>query len=196
MDETRLSAVRAAIDAANARDPNRVTFEGADEAAEVVYGRRMSRALERLYPAASEHLAIAARGQHIERWTSPRAAYPMTREGYLRWRAELKRFHARRVGALMAQVGYTPEDIARVEALIRKHRLKRDPEAQALEDVVCVVFLEDYFADFAARHDERKVIDIVRKTWAKMSPHGRAAALALNLPAGARRLVEAALAEH
>ena len=194
MADPRLAAVLEAIDDANGRDPNRVAVDGAQRPAELVYGLRMSRTLERLYPEASELLRIAARGQHIERWTSPRADYPMTRDGYLRWRAELKQYHSDRVGALMAEAGYDAADIERVGALIRKRRLRRDPEAQALEDIVCVVFLEDYFADFAAKHEDAKVIDILRKTWAKMSPHGREAALDLTLPAEARRLVEAALA--
>lgn len=195
MADRRLAAVLEAIDAANEKDPNRIAADGAERPAELVYGRRMSRCLERLYPEASDLLRIAARGQHIERWTSPRADFPMTREGYLRWRSDLKRYHGERVGALMAEAGYDAAAIERVGALIRKHRLRRDPETQALEDVVCVVFLEDYFADFAAKHEDAKVIDILRKTWAKMSPRGREAALGLTLPAAARRLVEVALAE-
>lgn len=194
MADRRLTAVLAAIDDANAKDPNRAAGDGGDRPAELVYAERMSRCLDRLYPDASDLLRIAARGQHIERWTSPRSDFPMTREGYLRWRSELKRYHADRVGALMAEAGYDSDDIQKVKALILKQRLKRDPEAQALEDVVCVVFLEDYFADFAAKHDDAKVVDILRKTWAKMSPHGRDAALTLSLPQEARRLVETALA--
>ncbi len=194
MASDRLGIALDAIDAANGQDPNRIEFEGAVHPAELVYGQRMSRTLLRLYPEASEHLRIAARGQHIERWTSPRGSFPQGREGYLRWRNELKRTHARRVGEIMTGAGYPAEDVAHVESLIRKHRLKRDPEAQALEDVVCVVFLEDYFADFAVKHEDAKVIDILRKTWPKMSPHGHEAALRLNLPAKARTLVETALA--
>ncbi|MDJ0949197.1 MAG: DUF4202 domain-containing protein [Alphaproteobacteria bacterium] len=194
MSNARLDAALSGIDAANGADPNRVSVDGADQPAELVYGERMSRTLSRLYPDASEHLRIAARGQHIERWTSPRADYPMDREGYLRWRTALKRYHADRVGEIMREAGYGDEDIDQVGRLIQKHRLKRDPEAQALEDVVCVVFLEDYFADFALKHEDAKVVDILRKTWKKMSPVGHEAALALDLPPDARRLVEAALA--
>jgi hypothetical protein len=194
MSEPRLATVLAAIDAANAADPNRVTADGEQRAAELVYGARMSEALARLYPDASDHLRIAARGQHIERWTSPRASYAQGRVGYLKWRKELLDFHARRLAEIMQDAGYQGGDIARVRSLVRKERIKYDEEAQALEDVICVVFLEHYFADFAAKHDDRKVVDIVRKTWTKMSPRGHQAALALDLPAGARRLVEAALA--
>ena len=196
MTSNCLNKALAAIDAANGRDPRRVAFEGTERGAEEVYSRRMSRTLERLYPEPSEHLRIAARGQHIERWTHPRSDYPRTREGYLHWRSALMRYHAGRVGQIMAESGYSTSDIARVESLILKRRLKYDTEVQALEDVVCVVFLEGYFADFAGQHDDAKIIDILRKTWAKMSPHGREAALKLDLPPASQRLVEAALAER
>ncbi len=194
MSSSRLNKAIAAIDVANSQDPRRVAFEGDERGAEEVYSRRMSRALERLYPSASEHLRIAARGQHIERWMHPRSDYPKTRQGYLRWRSALLRYHSGRVGQIMAESGYSTADVARVESLVLKQRLKYDAEVQALEDVVCVVFLEDYFTDFAGPHDDAKVIDILRKTWAKMSPHGREAALKLDLPAASQRLVEAALA--
>jgi len=182
--------VLAAIDAANAADPRRTTD---DEPVELVYGRRMSAALASLAPEASELLQIAARGQHIERWTSPRDSFPRDRVGYLKWRTALKDFHARRVGELMAGAGYGADEIARVGALLRKEKLKYDAEAQTLEDVACIVFLENYFAEFSGHYDEDKVVSILQKTWAKMSPDGHKAALALNLPPRARALVETAL---
>jgi Domain of unknown function (DUF4202) len=188
MDD-RLDAVIAAVDSANLQDPNRITADGRSEPSELVYGRRMSRMLERFHPEASEALKIAARAQHIERWTSSRATYPEGRVGYLRWRTELKNYHARRAGEIMGQCGYGSEAVARVQSLIRKERLKYDAEAQALEDVICLVFLEDYFADFAAKHAEEKVIDIMRKTWAKMSEKGQAAALKLTLSPATRELL-------
>lgn len=194
MSKPRLDKVVAAIDAANAADPNRVAADGGERPAELVYGERMSEALERLYPDASEHLRIAARGQHIERWTSPRSSYPQGRVGYLKWRKELLDYHARRLGEIMGEAGYADGDIERVGALVRKQRIKYDAEAQALEDVICVVFLQHYFAEFAAKHGDGKLVDILRKTWAKMSPTGQDAALALGLSGRAGRLVEAALA--
>jgi hypothetical protein len=192
MDE-RFCKIMAAIDAANACDPNRVAVDGGFHPAEAVYSRRMSVMLDRIYPEASELLKIAARAQHIERWTSPRSSYPEGRLGYLRWRTELKNRHAVRTAELMAQCGYGSEAIARVQSLVRKERLKYDAEAQALEDVACLVFLEDYFADFAPKHEEAKVIDILRKTWVKMSENAQAAALELDLPAPAREMVARAL---
>lgn len=191
--ETRYDRAIAGIDAANGDDPNRVAVDGADEAGEVVYSRRMTRVLDRLYPQASEALKLAARAHHIRRWTSPRADYPEGRIGYLKWRSDLKHFHARTAGEILAACGYGADEIARVQSLVRKERIKQDPEAQALEDVICVVFLEDYFAGFAPKHDEAKVVDILRKTWAKMSPVGHEAALALDLPPEAGRLVTQAL---
>jgi hypothetical protein len=189
----RLARALAAIDAANRADPNMDTQDGAARPAALVYSERMSAWLERIAPDASEALRIAARAQHIERWTVPRASYPMTREGYLRWRTELGKFHAQRAGEIMRAAGYDEAEAARAGALIRKQRLKRDPEAQTLEDVICLVFLENYFADFASKHDDAKIVDILRKTWAKMSPRGHEAALALPMPERARALVERAL---
>jgi hypothetical protein len=175
-------AVIAAIDAVNARDPNSIELDRRREPAELVYGRRMNETLARMVPDASEHLRIAARGQHIERWTSPRKSYPEGRLGYLSWRNELKEFHARRVGEIMASAGYPAEDIARVRSLVRKARLKLDREAQLLEDTACVVFLEHYLSDFIKKTDADKLAGILAKTWKKMSPLGHAHARKLSLP--------------
>lgn len=194
--DARLAAVLAAIDAANARDPNQIEIEGRREPAELVYGRRMSETLARLSPDASPHLRIAARGQHIERWTSPRKTYPEGRAGYLKWRNDLKEFHARRLGEIMSDAGYAAEDAARVGALVRKERLKRDAEAQMLEDVICVVFLTHYIGDFRPKTDDDKLADILAKTWAKMSPLGHAHALKLSLGPDIPRLLEQGLAQR
>ncbi len=186
---TRLDRVLALIDAANARDPN--VAEG--QPAELIYGQRMSAALASFRPEASETLQIAARGQHIERWTRPRSDYPMDRVGYLTWRRDAKIFHAERLAGLMAETGYSMEEAERVGALVRKDKLKQDAETQALEDVVCLVFLSHYALDFAGKHSEDKVIDILVKTWRKMSDEGHAAALSLDLPAPVKALVVKAL---
>jgi Domain of unknown function (DUF4202) len=175
----KLATVIAAIDAANRCDPNCIEVDGRSEPTELVYGRRMTATLARVAPEASEHLRIAARGQHIERWTSPRKRYPEGRAGYLRWRNELKEFHARRVGEIMASAGYGMDDIARVGSLVRKERLKADREAQLLEDVACLVFLEHYLRDFTTKTDPEKLAGILGKTWKKMSPLGHEHALKL-----------------
>jgi len=194
MADARLDAAIAAIDAANAEDPNAETVGGKRVPKELAYARRMTAWLDRLAPDASEALRLAIRAQHIRRWTVPRDGYPMDRQGYHRWRTALARFHAETAGALLAKAGYDAVMIERVGSLIRKERLKSDPEAQTLEDVACLVFLENYLGDFAGKHDEAKVVDILRKTWRKMSPRGQAAARALDLDPAGRRVLDRALA--
>ena len=186
----RFDEVIAAIDGAHARDPNIVEVDGRGVPAELVYGQRMSDELARMAPDASELLRIAARGQHIERWRSPRAGYPPGRSGYLKWRNDLKEFHARRLGEIMAAKGYEPRDTARVGALVRKERLRSDPEAQVLEDVACVVFLTHYLVDFMSKTEDAKLARILAQTWNKMSVQCRAHASKLDLPPRALTLLK------
>jgi hypothetical protein len=193
----RFAAAIAAIDALNAEDPNSETARGEPVPAALLYGRRMSGWLLRLAPEASEPLRLAARSQHIARWRISRDDYPKGREGYLRWRRDLGRFHAETAGEILAKAGYGPEVIARVADLLQKKGLKRDAEAQTLEDAACLVFLEHHFAEFSLKHEDAKVVDIVRKTLLKMSDQGRAQAVSLTagLPADRRALVERAMAQ-
>jgi len=172
------------FDAANAQDP---------DGEELIYAQRMSEWLEKLAPDASEALKLAARSQHIRRWEIPRDRYPMNRAGYHRWRNQLAAFHAKVAGEILRDVGYDDATVGRVQSLLKKERLKEDPEAQLLEDVICLVFLEYYFPDFAKKHDEEKVIGILRKTWPKMSERGHAAALKLPLGSAEGKLIEKAL---
>lgn len=192
-DEGRFQAVIERLDAANGEDPHREVFEGKEYPKELLYALRMTEWLSRLEPAASEALRLAVRAQHLCRWTVPRDSYPRNRKGYLQWRTGLARFHAEKAGAILREAGYGGEAIARVQSLLRKERLKSDPEAQLLEDAACLVFLESYFLDFSQQHEEEKVIGILRKTWAKMSPRGQKAALGLALPPEAAALVGKAL---
>lgn len=181
------------FDALNAQDPNIEIVAGVPHPKELLYARRMSERLDRFAPDAPEALRLAARCQHILRWHSPRSSYPMDRAGYHRWRSDLAKFHAETAGRVLREVGYDDATIARVQSLVRKERLKADPDAQTLEDVICLVFLQYYFADFSELHDEAKLVGILKRTWAKMSPKGRDAALALELPPEKRSLVEKAL---
>lgn len=183
----------ALIDRANSADPNLETDGERLRPKELLYAERMSECLAEFAPDASEHLRIAARAQHIERWTSPRSDYPEGRSGYKKWRAELGLFHAKRVGELMQQAGYGEEDAQRTQYLVQKRGLGRDPETQCLEDVVCLVFIRHYLEGFADKHDEEKLIDIIRKTWAKMSAKGQAAALQIPLSEAMKNLVGRAL---
>jgi uncharacterized protein DUF4202 len=145
----------------------------------------MTATLDRFAPDASEALRLAARCQHIERWSIPRADYPMTRAGYNEWRIRLRNLHSDIAGTILRESGYDDAMIGRVCSLIKKKGIKVDPEAQALEDVVALVFIESYLADFVATHshyDEAKLLDILHKTSIKMSARGREAALTLIKP--------------
>jgi hypothetical protein len=193
MSKARLERVLELIDAANALDPNLEVADGVEQPREWLYGRRMSACLERVSPEASEALRIAARGHHIRRWEVPRNSYPDTREGYLKWRTGLYGIHAGQVAELMATAGYEPEAIERVKTLIQKRGIKTDPEVQMLEDVICLVFLEYYFAAFAENKAPDKLIVIVQKTWRKMSEPGHALVLQLPFPDSIRKLLATAL---
>jgi hypothetical protein len=193
----RFDAAIAAIDDANACDPRTVDIDGHAAPVELLYGRRMSAALATMTSDASELLQIAVRGQHIERWTSPRTSYPPGRAGYLKWRSDLKDFHARRLGEIMAAAGYASEEAARVGGLVRKERLRADPEAQTLEDVACIVFLAHYLDEFLGKTDadDAKLARILAKTWKKMSERGHAHAGKLDLPQHVLALLRRGLEE-
>ena len=184
----------ARFDDANAQDPNHERVDGVPQPKELVYAGRMTASLARFVPDASEAVQLAARCQHIQRWTISRSTYPDGRDGYCAWRTDLARFHADTAGAILREVGYDAATIGRVQSLLRKERLKADPEVQLLEDVICLVFLQYYVAAFAAQHAESKVADILRKTWHKMSEKGRQAAFELDLPDDLRALIARAIA--
>ncbi|MEX2529282.1 MAG: DUF4202 domain-containing protein, partial [Gemmatimonadota bacterium] len=191
----RLTRAFAEFDRINVGDPRTELVDGRPEPKELVYARRMTAALERFEPDASEALRLAARAQHVERWSIPRSDYVSGRAGYKRWRTRLMQHHAEVATRVLREVGYEGEIIERVAGLLRKQGLKRDPEVQTLEDVICLVFLEYYFDDFAREHDDDKLVAILRKTWGKMSERGREAALRLDLSLKATRLVGRALDE-
>ncbi|ART81915.1 hypothetical protein CBP31_04130 [Oceanisphaera profunda] len=190
---SRLKEVLALIDAENQQDPNQEVADGQVWPKEYLYGLRMSEQQAEFVPDASELLQIACRAQHIKRWSIARASYPMDRAGYRRWRTDLGAFHGDLTAELMAKVGYSDADQAAIKDLLLKKQLKRDPEVQALEDVICLVFMRYYLADFATRHSEEKLIDIIQKTWGKMSDEGQAAALKLSLSPEVSALVGKAL---
>ncbi|SMO65777.1 DUF4202 domain-containing protein [Ruegeria faecimaris] len=176
----RKQAVLDAIDAANIQDP---TLENGQPAA-LLYGQRMSAELARLFPDASNSLEIAARGQHVERWKLARSEYPEGRAGYLAWRKAQGEHHAQTVMTLMKQCGFEENEIQDAGRMVRKQGIKRDNEVQALEDVACFVFLKWYFAPFAAKHSQEKILSIVEKTARKMSSDARTRVLAeFDLPA-------------
>ncbi|KAF6836315.1 glutamyl-tRNA synthetase [Colletotrichum plurivorum] len=167
---------------------------------ELHYARKMTRWLAVRCPTAPPVLQLACRAQHFRRWEIPRNTYPMTRPGYLTWRAKLKSQAAAQVAELLSssaeiQPPLPSEDVDRVAALIRKENLSRDEETQVLEDVACLVFLDDQFDDFESKEeiDEAKIIGILQKTWAKMSEPGRQIALGMNHSERAKSLIGKAL---
>ena len=181
-DTERFDRAIACFDAANADDPNRESAAGHERAKELLYAERLTAMLGRFAPDASETLRLAARCQHLQRWKIPRSDYPMTRAGYHQWRTRLRDFHADLAATILRDAGYDDAVIGRVRSLIRKEALKADAEAQALEDVVALVFLESYLGAFVGKHgdyDEAKFTDILTKTAKKMSARGREAALTM-----------------
>jgi len=182
----------AAIDAVHAEDPEK---DADGRPRELVYAERMSAWLGRLSPQASESLRLATRCQHLRRWAIPRTSYPEGKVGYLRWRKDESLAHAALAGEILRHAGYDAQAVERVQSLVKKERIKHDPEAQALEDVTCLVFLEHELAPFAAKHPEEKVVDILRKTWPKMSATGQRAALGIEFPPALRTMIGKALEE-
>ena len=185
----RLQRAVQLFDEANSQDPNTETYEGKTYPKEVLYAMRMSERLEQFYPNASEVLQLTARCQHICRWKIPRDSYEINREGYLRWRQALKKFHAQKATEILESVGYDQETIDQMAFLLEKKQLKKNKDTQILEDVICLVFLEYYFEPFAQKYPESKTIDIIQKTWRKMSNQGHEAALQLPLSPSATDLI-------
>ncbi len=198
MSRTAFDKAIALIDAANRQDPNRETADGESWPKEHLYALRMSDMLARYALEADEAMQLAVRAQHIRRWESPRGDYPAGRKGYLRWRADLYRFHADTAAALLAEAGCDDTTIERVRQAVGKRGIKTNPDTQLVEDVASLVFVEHYLEDFAARHpdyDEAKWLDIIRKTWKKMSPRAHAFALGggIRLPASLAPLITRAV---
>ena len=181
------------FDELNSKDPNKEEFEGILYSKELLYAQRMTERLQLFATEASEALQLAARCQHLCRWEIPRSTFPTGRKGYNQWRSTLRSFHAEKAAAILKEAGYEDEMIENVQFLVLKKQLKKNKETQILEDVICLVFLEFYFAKFSANHEEEKVIDILQKTWRKMSEEGQQAALGLPLDEGALDLVKKAL---
>jgi Domain of unknown function (DUF4202) len=191
-DPRFLAAIKR-FDEENARDPNVVVVSGVHCPHELLYAQRLTDWALRLCPDASEALRLAVRCQHICRWQIPRDSYEMTRAGYLRWRNDLKAFHARKAAEILREVGYPEGVIARVQELNLKRNLGSDPECQVLEDALCLVTLQYQLSDLMAKTEGDKMVGILQKTWKKMSPAAREHALALPFTSSEKELVERAL---
>ncbi|MBM4415150.1 MAG: DUF4202 domain-containing protein [Chloroflexi bacterium] len=190
----RFARAVAAIDAANAADSTLLATPEGPRPKELVHAERLTAWVRRLRPDASEALLLAARAHHIRRWTVLRRSYPEGRQGYLRWRRDLHRFHAEEAARLLAEAGYDAAFCARVGQIVRKDRLTQDPEVQTLEDGLCLVFLELQLDELGDRlADDAKMVGVLRKSWRKMSAAGREVALGLELSEAGRALVRRAL---
>ena len=194
MKPTRFETAIALIDKKNAEDPNIYQVAEFEYPKELLYSQRMTRKLLQFESNASKALQIAARAQHICRWQIARNEFPMDRVGYLKWRETLKKMHANTTAEILQQVGFDEQFVDRVKKIILKKLIKKNEESQALEDVICLVFLDYYFDEFATKHSDEKVIDILQKTWVKMSDKGHKAALQLPFSESGLALVQQALA--
>lgn len=195
MNEKYKTAI-ALFDQANSKDPFSEEADGKLYPKELLYAMRMSAQLEIFEPTASEVVKLAVRCQHICRWEIPRNQYEMTRIGYLKWRSELAKFHAQKAGELLQQAGYEAEVIAKVQFLLQKKQLKKNRETQLLEDVICLVFLKYYIDKFSKKYNEQKLIEILKKTWNKMSEAGQEAALEISYQPHVTALLTSALNEN
>jgi hypothetical protein len=194
MEMDRLARALDAIDAANAGDPHTIMIDGVSRPKELAHAELMTRWVRTLDPDCSDEQLLAARAHHLRRWTIPRDSYPDGRAGYLRWRAALKRQHADDVGEILRGAGYDDGVVARVQVIVSKQGLGRDPAVQVHEDALCLVFLETQLDELAGKLGDDKTIDVLQKTAKKMSPAGLQAALGLRFAPDAAALLERALA--
>src|SRR3989449_5275742 len=179
-DPKRFQRALRRFDEENSRDPNTERVEGAERPREIIYAQWLTNWVLKLCPDASEELRLAARCQHICRWMIPRNSYDMTRVGYLKWRNDLKKFHADKAGQILREVGYPEETVAKVQALNLKKNFPDDPASRVLEDALCLVFLEFQFAELAAKTTDDKMINALQKSWKKMTPAAREHAFKLH----------------
>jgi len=197
--QSNLDRAMALIDAANREDPNQVTVDGKVWPKELLYSQRMSDMLQRYTPDADDAMKLAIHAQHVQRWKSPRDAYPMDRIGYLKWRKDLYQFHAQAAADLLTEAGYAEDVIDRVKLAVAKKGIKSNPDTQLLEDISALVFIEHYMLEFANKHpeyDEEKWLDIIRKTWKKMTDRAQQFALSggITLPEPLVPLIQKAVA--
>ena len=193
MTSARLRQVLDRIDEINRADPHEIQVHGESRPKELTHAAMVSAWIARLRPNADDALRIAARGHHVRRWAIPRDEYPQGRRGYLRWRQALQELHAATLGEVMTEAGYNAAAIECVQDLVRKKNLRRDPDVQALEDALCLVFLETQLGEFRTRQPDERVTEVLRKTWDKMSAEARALAAELDLAPDDRRFLQRVL---
>jgi len=192
-ENDRRARAISAFDAENARDPNLIRDAGVDRPKELVDAERLAAWVEQLEPHPSEALALASHCQHLRRWELPRGDYEQGRIGYLKWRKALAKFHADRAGEILDDLGYDAALRESVRDINLKRGMQQNPDVQTMEDALCLSFLEHELGEFAAKHPDDKLIDIIAKTWGKMSERARRLALQLPLEPRVASLVHAAL---
>lgn len=190
----RYTVAAAAIDRANALDPNLVRVRGQELPLALAHGQYAAEWVTRLHPDADELLLLAARAHHLRRWELPRSEYPEGKAGYLRWKRDQRQRHATDVASLLAPMGFTDDEVAQVQAWVRRDQLTADAGSQAVEDAACLVFIETQLADVATKLDRDHLIDVIRKTAKKMSPSALDAVARIPLGEAERQLLAAALA--
>jgi len=194
--EERFATVIGMFDDYNQKDPHLETWQGQQIPKELLYAQRMSERLNSYMPDAPEYLVLAARCQHIGRWEIPRNTYAMDRKGYLQWRNQLKVHHSNIADRIMRSVDYDEETIQKVKSLLVKEQLLHHrPDTQALEDVICLVFIEYYLEEFASKHDDAKLVEILKKTLRKMSAKAIQAAGKIPVSERVAALIGQAVAE-
>jgi len=193
VNSEKLESAFSRFDEENAKDPNFENVGDQKQPRELIYAQRLYEWVVKLQPNASEVLRLAARCQHLCRWMIPRNKFEMNRMGYLKWRTELKQFHAEKSGEILREVGYDGETIRKVQELNLKKNFPKDPESQVLEDALCLVFLQFQFSEFVTKNAEEKVVDVLQKTWKKMSAQGKEAALKLTFGEKEKNLIQKAL---
>lgn len=191
---SRFEDAIAAIDAANADDPNQIEVGGEWKPKELAHAALMTEWVLRLDPGATEAQLLAARAHHLRRWSSPRSSYPAGRAGYLRWRTALRTQHAEEVAGMLTAAGYDDVAVARVQTIIRKEGLGSDPQVQVHEDALCLVFLATQLAGTTDDLGDEKMAEVIRKTAAKMSAAGLAHVAQLPMRDHDRALIRRALA--
>jgi hypothetical protein len=192
-ESSRLDRVVEAIDGLNAEDPTSILVNGVGRPKELVHAELMTAWVTRLDPDAGELALVAARAHHLRRWAEPRRSYPEGRAGYLKWRKEQQRRHAAEVGSLMVDCDYDHDEVERVGEIIRKVGLRTDPVVQTHEDALCLVFLQQQFDELDEQLGDDKMVEVLRKTLAKMSDAAKQEAMASNLSSSQRALVTRAL---
>lgn len=190
---SRLQQAFELFDQYNKLAPEQVVWKGESYPSEYFYAVELYNWVKKIQPDANEYLLLASRSQHIGRWEIPRSDYPEGRTGYLKWRSDLGKFHAVKAGEILKTVGYSPEEVERVQQIIQKQRLKLDADVQVIENALCLVFLEFQYDDLIRKLSEEKMVNVLRKTWKKMSKEGHDAALQLQYSPEGSALISKAL---